>query len=212
MNWSISDLGCFSPQCWESFVFWEIFVTRKECVQTVGGCYKIYHRTMTGLDWEAEILKSYITLILHERWSDFTRLLSRAENESLDPSTTLWLPLAQETTLIWESDTENPTKLSSPTVSWVLTSNTIHVYSIPWCVSSHRPALIILIGLCITRMWKVTPVCSLKAVSAFLHLDRVQHKWALHKCFLMRAMIALVSVVGPSLTEEENQWLLLSNG
>lgn len=117
-----------------------------------------------------------------------------------------------ETTPIWESDTENPTKLSSPTVSWVLTSNTIHVYSIPWCVSSHRPALIILIGLCITRMWKVTPVCSLKAMSAFLHLDRVQHKWALHKCFLMRAMIALVSVVGPSLTEEENQRLLLSNG
>lgn len=110
-----------------------------------------------------------------------------------------------------EPDTENPAKLSSPTVSSVLTSNTIHVFSISWCVSSHRPALIMLIGLCITRMWKVPPVCSLNAVSAFLSVDRAQHKWALHKCFLMQAMIALVSVVGSSLTEQENQWLLLSN-
>lgn len=88
-----------------SFVFWEILVTGKECVQTVGGCYKIYHRVMTGLDWEAEILKSYITLILYEQWSDFTRLLSRDENESLDPSTTLWLRLAQQKLLPYGSQT-----------------------------------------------------------------------------------------------------------
>lgn len=63
------------------------------------------------------------------------------------------------------------------------------------------------------RYWNVkgAPVCSSQAVSAFLRVCRAQHKWALHNCFLMRAMIALVSVVGPSLKEQENQRLLLSD-
>lgn len=47
--------------------------------------------------------------------------------------------------------------------------------------------------------------------ATFRGLYRAQHKWALHESFLMRALMALASVVGPSLTEEGNQWLLLSS-
>lgn len=120
----------------------------------------------------------------------------------------LWLPINDP---IRESDATSPAQLSIAAVSSALTSNICPKCSTLWCVHSHRPAPILLMGCCLTQNAKTLPVWPPKATSTPLISYRAQHKWALRKCFLMRAMIAVVSAVGPSLTQEDNQELLLSD-
>lgn len=101
--------------------------------------------------------------------------------------TTCRLP---EATLMWDSDTENPSILSSSTVCQMTPQ---HINSSPCLVRAPGLALPLLIRLCLVR----------RPHLPFLVLQSPQTSGPFISFFLMRAMIALVSVVGPSLAEEK---------
>lgn len=114
--------------------------------------------------------------------------MKKAESQSL-VSYIMATSVSPETASIWESKSPTTQLLSSlPSLNLKCQLCLFHV--LMCLVTQHSANLT-------NRTLADTPVCFLKALCAFFSLYRAQHKWALHKCFLMTAMIALVSVVRP---------------